>query len=51
MVRPERDVPDHFLTPLVVGQEVTVCFFASYELRGDRIAAFRLAWWPPVSSD
>lgn len=48
VLRPERDVPDHFLTPLVTGQEATVRFFASYDLRGDRIAAFRLAWWPPA---
>ncbi|WP_084692324.1 nuclear transport factor 2 family protein [Parafrankia elaeagni] len=48
VLRPERDVPDHFLTPLVTGQEATARFFASYDLRGDRIAAFRLAWWPPA---
>lgn len=46
VLRPERDVPDHFLTPLVSGREVTIRFFASYDLRGDRIAAMRLAWWP-----
>lgn len=48
VLRAERGVPDHFLTPLVAGQEVTVRFFASYDLRSDRIAAFRLAWWPPA---
>lgn len=41
-----RNSPDFLQGPLKQGESMTVRFFASYRLRGDRIARLALAWWP-----
>ncbi|MCK6401350.1 MAG: hypothetical protein L6Q74_05475 [Sphaerotilus natans subsp. sulfidivorans] len=41
-----KDRSDHPMGPAKAGQEIVTRFFASYEIRGDRISRLLLAWWP-----
>ncbi len=41
------DRPDFHFGPMKSGDSLTMRFFASYHLRGNKIAHMSLAWWPP----
>jgi len=41
------DRPDFHFGPLKLGDSLKMRFFASYQLRGDKISYMSLAWWPP----
>ncbi|GKZ77793.1 hypothetical protein AnigIFM56816_000576 [Aspergillus niger] len=46
---PFEDTPQNFFHPFKRGEPLSFRFFASYEIRDDRISFMRLAHWPAPS--